>query len=264
MNHVVRIAVCTLCLCLAACGTKFTATPFEGELPLTYGQASGKLSIISEVGDFQFSLPTVEILLDYDVQPQGESLLWKIEVDGKFLGVKDGKAVKPVAANEVLSLYPLVNSHDRLAFTIRTDRLGNGAVVEAYTNATTGQKLDDDRWKKHYLAVFSSVFPPFSVPSAAVNTVVSQVNIVLAPEWAVKFPPAQVKVTGTKLKNFKKSIALQYENTSNEYKNYARQKCQDSLSVYSLLDEETRIVFQARSVLRNKNGIYFTRIKKLD
>jgi hypothetical protein len=257
MKKFIIIMLCLTSLFMAGCKSKLHVSPFEGEVPLTYGESSGSIRFLTEVGNYQIKLPTADATLDYSVKEQGDALLWRVEAHGKFLGYKDGKAVKVKTINELFGLYPLVESHEGLIFTMKTDRLGNVVGMQEYLNAKTGEELADDYWKDYYTKLFSVVFVPFATENAQMNTVVSSTQCAIQPEYQEHFPSPAVSLTGQRVKFGNEYLVLQYENTSEGYKNKSRQKCTDTVKVDFIIDKQTRIVHKAKAVLRGENGFKF-------
>lgn len=261
MRQLILIVLCSL-FALTGCGGKLQVNRFEGHVPLKYGETSGIITILAELGDFSFKLPTAETTLEYAIKKDGDSLLWDIVANGKYIGIKHGKHIRKDLSAKV-SLYPLEPSHAPIRFVMRTDWLGNIDSMEKFVGEAGLQDVGDDYWKVYYQKLFSMVFVPFVTDKAQIDTVVSNGQCGIQADVAINFPPPQIVLTGTRKEHGRECLALQYENTSNQYKDKYRQKNVDTVKVEIMVDKDTRIVQRSFSVVRTKNVMRFLTIKSV-
>ena len=266
MRHLNTLCLALLlCLGCAGCGNKYYSAPLEGEVPLAYGPSKGTLYVRSEVGAGRIWLPTALATLNYEITEREGGLLWRVEARGRYLGLKDGKAVRPDSLDGVFKLYPLTESHEPLFFTVRTDRRGNVETMGDPTSIAKGTPLPQPFWKQYYRSLFSSVFIPFSADKARMDAVVSHAQSCLLPQDSLHFPASDIVLAGKQEAFGDTGLVLHYENQSREYKNSNRQKCTDSVEVDMVIDAQTCIPVNGRAIYTGVNGrryIFISREEK--
>ena len=227
---------------------------FEGLAELHYPPSSGRIDVRTYLGYERLKLDVQRFSLKYSVQPEGEDLLWVVEVDGKILGLKDGAVVKPETLKELFQSYPLEDSHPTLEFRMRTDRLGNIIAMESISEAATGSSMVDTYWEGYYPKVFSMVFVPFLQSNASVGMVVSHERSLIPPQYVDHYSEASIVLAGEKTFKGHDCYVLEYKLKSNPYKNANRQKVVNSMDAALFLDKETKVLRWAKGIQRGKNA----------
>ena len=234
--------------------------PFEGEVQLQYPPSSGHIDATVAVGNYRYRAATQKYSLDYTVRPQGDVLHWRFTALGKVYGIDHNKRAEPKTLDDVLKLYKLTDSHDKLTVEIETDRLGNllgEDLAMAASPTPTDGELNDAYWQARYRKVFSMLVLPFSTSRAVAGTVVSHGHLMMPMKYATHFKDTEIALTGQKTLQGRECLVLEYKGTSEQYKNKYRQKAVDTVDAALILDRETKVLRKAKSVYKTKNAIYF-------
>lgn len=234
--------------------------PFDGEVQLQYPPSSGHIDVTLAAGERRFQFNTQQYSLDYTVRPEGDVLHWQFTAVAKIYGIDHNKRADPKTLDDVLRLYNLKDSHEKLTVEIETDLLGNPlrdarAVEEDETDPEA--ELDDAYWQVYYRKVFSMLILPFSASHAAAGAVVSHGHPMVPVKYATHFGDTEILLSGQKTLHGHECLVFEYKATSRPYKNRYRQKVTDSVDAALVVDKETKVLREARSVYRTKNVTYY-------
>ena len=225
---------------------------------MQYPPSSGHIDVTLAAGQRRFQFDTQQYSLDYTVRPEGDVLHWQFIATAKIYGIENNKKAEPKTLDDVLKLYNLKDSHGKLKVEIETDLLGNPLWdAQAEEESDPDAELNDAFWQAYYRKVFSMLILPFSVSNAATGAVISHGHPMVPVKYATHFGDTEIVLSGQKTLNAHECLVFEYKATSKQYKNRYRQKVIDSVDAALIVDKETKVLREAKSVYRAKNITYY-------